>query len=334
MLHGRITSVENAGVRLIDESGTEVLVPWDRVRDYSVTPVDPESPARLARAAAIWRGRSRVERGDTALAEPVLAPLFESMRGESHETALVVAEGLLRCRLARHDQIGAVLPALETARLRRAGITSKSYALLLPVIDPATGLCPALPPVWTHARGLDRLARELETFRAEKDLAVEEIARAYRMAALSTLEGDEMVGGPEARPHTPGAQLVAQMAACGIGAADHRERARQFLLKRTASLEPWAEAWARFAIGRSLLREHGVEARRRGMVQLAHLPALHAADQRTLTALAVAHLAAALEQDGAAAEAAALRAELEQDFPAALAREALRAAATGSPAPE
>ena len=129
-LEGEITIINEAGVTIRSSLGAVHVVPWDRVRRVEGKVEDPTLDEKMAIAVDLWRSRSRVERGDTTLAEPLLERLFERYRGQTHETALVVAEGLLRCRLARADHALAVVPALEVARLRRAQITTDTYSVL------------------------------------------------------------------------------------------------------------------------------------------------------------------------------------------------------------
>ena len=147
-VEGKITRIDDAGVTVRSDLGAFHFVPWDRVRHVEAKEQDPLLARRMETATRLWRARSRVERHDTTLAEPILERLFERYHGQTHETALVVAEGLLRCRLAPGDHVRAVLPALETARLRRADVTTDSYANLTAVIDESTSLCPLLAPAW------------------------------------------------------------------------------------------------------------------------------------------------------------------------------------------
>ena len=68
-------------------------------------------------------------------------------------------------------------------------------------------------------------------------------------------------------------------------------------------------------LGRSLLQETGIGRRQRGMVGLLHLPARFGLDQPYLAGLALAHVAAALEESGDAEAASSLRLELVRRFP-------------------
>ncbi|MHC4421626.1 MAG: PH domain-containing protein, partial [Planctomycetota bacterium] len=140
VIEGEVTVIDDAGVTVRSPLGAVHFVAWDRVRRVETERERPELQKHWETAVDLWRARSRVERNDTTLAEPLLERLFERYRGRTHETALVVAEGLLRCRIARADHVLAIVPALEVARLRRAGVKTEAYANLAPVFDSDYGL--------------------------------------------------------------------------------------------------------------------------------------------------------------------------------------------------
>jgi hypothetical protein len=203
-LQGTVVSLDGAGVKMRTASGALHAVPWDRVREVQCDPVlAAELKTWMPVAEDLWRARSRLQRRDTTMAEPLLERLFERYRGQTHETALVVAEGLLRCRLARADHGLAVIPALETARLRRAGITTDSYAGLSQVFDETHALCPLLAPVWVDSPFLHALERDLGVYDAQGDAVVTALAQLYRKAVLRR-RGDRL-RPPGARPQPPAA---------------------------------------------------------------------------------------------------------------------------------
>ncbi len=317
-LEGEIVGLDDAGVRVRSRTGAEHFVPWDRVRRVDSAMPLLHLDRSMKTAEELWRARSRVERFDTALAEPLLERLFEQYRGRSHETALVVAEGLLRCRLARGDQILALLPALETARLRRAGITTGSYAGLAAVIDPGTFLCPQLPPVWIPTPLLDSLERGLAGYDARGDAVIAAIASLYLEAlrrSRGAPPGDGAVPGPGPLPDHPGVEFLSFLLDSSAAAPEQRRAARERLERAPEKLPEWAEAWARFHIGLSLLGESGLGRRQQGMVSLMHLPARFERRQPYLAGLALAYVAAALEQTGDVGAADTIRAQVARSFP-------------------
>jgi hypothetical protein len=270
---------------------------------------------QMETATRLWRARSRVERHDTTLAEPILERLFEHYRGQTHETALVVAEGLLRCRLARGDHVRAVIPALETARLRRADVTTDSYANLTAVIDESTSLCPLLAPAWLPSPLLTKLQHDLGEYDARGDEIVAAVASLYRKAVQRTLGGSGPQAPSPAWPDHAGVKLLSRVVACGAADAKERQTARIALASQMTDRPAWAQAWSRLHIGLSLVGETGVGRQQQGIVSLLHVPARFANSQPYLTGLALAYATKALEATGDREGAASLRVELRRTLP-------------------
>ena len=314
-LPGEITIIDDAGVTVGSDLGASHFVPWDRVRRIDVENRDPLLARRMETAVRLWRARSRVERHDTTLAEPLLERLFEFYRGQTHETALVVAEGLLRCRLARGDQVRAVLAALETTRLRRAGVNSDSYTMLVEVIDETTSLCPQLAPVWLPSPLLTKLDHDLAEYDAHGDEVVAAIAVLYRKAIQQTIGEVDDQTPVKTLPDHVGIEFLSHVVACSSVEADERNSARKALTRSFGGLTPWAESWARLHIGLSLVGETGVGRQQQGIVSLLHVPARFGTSQPYLTGLALAYAAAALDATGDAEGAAAMRVELRRTLP-------------------
>ncbi|MEE8153355.1 MAG: hypothetical protein V3T53_00175 [Phycisphaerales bacterium] len=312
---GEITRIDDAGVTVRSDLGAFHFVPWDRVRRVEAKDQDPLLAGRMETARRLWRARSRVERHDTTLAEPILERLFERYRGQTHETALVVAEGLLRCRLARGDHVRAVLPALETARLRRAEVTTDSYANLTAVIDESRSLCPLLAPAWLASPLLAKLQHDLGEYDAHGDEIVAAIASLYRKAIQYTLGESAPEAPSPAWPDHAGVKLLRGVVACGAVDAKERQTARIALVRQVAERPAWAEAWTRLHIGLSLVGETGIGRQQQGIVSLLHVPARFANSQPYLTGLALAYAAKALEATGDSEGAASLRVELRQTLP-------------------
>jgi len=306
-LHGKI-SLSDDGVIV---EGT--FVPWDRVRDVVTDRPEPLLEKRLATATDLWRARSRVERGDYGLAEPLLERLFASTRGQNGVTRLVVAEGLLRCRLHRGANAAAVITALEVARLRRAGEETDSYEGQRPVIDAETLLCPQLPPAWIQSRALVKLERDLDDYDARGDVLIGQLAAAYHVAARRHLALAPAGDIPESE-HA-GVALIRDMVAATAPSPERREQARQALRRSLTADGGWREGWTRFALGVSLLHETGTGRRHRGLVELCHLPARYGAQLPYLAGLAVAWVAEASRAAGDAGTEAAMQQELARRFP-------------------
>jgi hypothetical protein len=337
-LTGRVTLTDDNGVHVRSEFGAAHFVPWDRVRAIDTELPIPQYELRMSTAEDLWRARSRVERGDALLAQSLFERLFETYRGETHETALVVAEGLLRCRLARGENAAAVIPALEAARIRRAGVTTDSYAALPPVIDDELSLCPQLAPAWIESRALSRLERDLAEYDAQEDAVIGALARLYLRAVrrhLGTPEPeDEPVDLPRGVHNEPGVELVADLVACASADSDARAGARARIERRRETLPAWAEAWTRYAVGASLLEEDGVGRRQRGIVELLHVPVRFARRMPYLAGLALSLAAQASAADGDDDAAEVLRAELARRFPNHPVRAVMRSGVEAQPKDE
>jgi hypothetical protein len=289
------------------------LVPWDRVRRVVTDRTEPDLDERMATATDLWRARSRVERGDHGLAEPLLERLFSTTRGQNGVTRLVVAEGLLRCRLHRGANAAAVIPALEVARLQRAGVETTSYDGLRPVLDEETSLCPQLAPAWIQSRALVKLERDLAGYDAGGDVIIRQLANGYHAAARRHLALTE--AGVAPRSDHPGVALLGSLLVTTDPNPTRREAARQALRADLAADGTWREAWTRFALGVSLLHETGTGRRHRGLVELSHLPARFGSQLPYLAGLAVGWVAEASRTTGDAATEAAMQQELARRFP-------------------
>ena len=235
-LFGEVTGMDDAGVYISGGVGrAAIIVPWDRVRSVTTSRTEPMLEQRLETATKIWRARSRVERGDHALAEPVLERLFEQSIGQTSETARVIAEGLLRCRLHRGANAAAVIPGLEVIRLHRADVSTASYRALASVLDERMELIPQLAPAWVSDRALMVAETRLAKYDAQGDEVVAALAGWFRRAASASLRRTSLPDSPADVVH-PGVALVAAMVNAQSGAVDVREAARDRLRDRAGWL--------------------------------------------------------------------------------------------------
>jgi len=346
-LRGKVEGVDEDGVRFRSDLGATQVIPWDRVRSVESGSFKTIVTSQMAVAEQLWRARSRAERGDTEQAEPLLERLFTTYRGRTSETALVVAEGLLRCRLARADQALAVLPWLEVVRLRRAEIQTSSYASLPPVIDRESGLAPLLPPVFVDDPASQRIREELRRISTAPgtDDTVAQLAGLYALAMPLAAEGTlpesptlpAMADPPPAaagRSVDPATALVRLVLAAQQIEPTTRDAARRRIDELLAAATPaaaasagggsdellspriWSDAWLRFFGGCSRLREPDTALRRRGVVELLHVPARDARRLPFLSGAALWLAAAAVGRDGDGQSSAVLRRELDLEFPA------------------
>lgn len=313
-LDGTVVEVTDAGVSVETEPGAIRLVRWDRVRSVDATNPDHARAVaeRLEFAETLWRARSRLQRGDAALAEPLFARAFERIRGRTDETALIAAEGLLRCRLAQADQAAAVVPALETMRLRRAQVTTDVYAHLPPLFDEETGLCRFLPPVWLARPTLRASFSDVSAYETD-DPVVTAVANAYRVSLARALGLPPSEEPPDV--DDPGVDFLRLLLRGEDAEESVRNSARRTLLRGVEERAPFARAWSRFVVGRSLLREPDRLRRQRGVIQLLHVPVRHGRLQPYLAGLALELVGSSPADVVPPASSSAIRAELASRFP-------------------
>ena len=113
----------------------------------------------------------------------------------------------------------------------------------------------------------------------------------------------------------PGVELLRMMIATGDPDSAIRADVRARLEDRMDDFDSWAEAWARFALGASLVRESGTGRRQRGFVHLVHLPARFPRTQPYLTGLALVWAEQASRAIGDDATADVMKAELTRLVP-------------------
>lgn len=320
---GRAMGVGPQGVQVRTAQGDVVVVGWDRVLRPPPSLAEAAEPFQQLSTHA-WRARTRIERGDLVLAEPLLLDVFERTRADDRSlrgpTGLVVAEGLLRCRLARGATAAAIEPWLawldaSIVRQPRTTFANRQWAReagLQTVIDPATELAPMLPPMWLETPSL-QLVLQLEPVEGERDKAA--AMRALYQAAARFELGRSVDELPEV-PREAASELVRDIVAARVLDAPARTSARARLeaaLGNAAS--PWLTAWIRAAIGRSLVLEDDEELRLRGVAQLLRVHVLHRLDSPALADVALAEAAVTLESVGQGIVARSLAGELARVSP-------------------
>ena len=296
------------GVQCTRESGATMLIPWDRVRSID----DIKDPSlreawviQQPIAEQLWRARARVQRGDSRLAEPLFELHFDRMMSDldDSELRLIVAEGLLRVRLARGAIEEALPAALETIRLRRAGVTTDRYQSLPDIIDERFWLIPALPPITTDRMQTQRLPERLRPWIDSADPYVRALATGYasRSGSARSSEGASGVG-----LGVMGAALDSLESEPAV-----RQQARDRLVgfADEDGAPDWLDAWSRWFKGRSLLIDSGTDIDP-ALLELLHLPAQHLEESPALASRAVALAADVLEEADRLSEASLLRREL------------------------
>lgn len=329
--------VEEGEIVGMSVSGLEVggdaarVIGWDAVLRVEGARGE-EARAYAGLAVSLSRAARRLERGDVGLAAPLYAVLYGRYGAVGGPTGRAVSEGELACRLAVGDQAGGVEPWLSALDARLGGARLTGGSMARTVIDGETGLVVTLPPVFASGdgEGLRALAGtsrwEATASRDVGERGLRAMAAGYRVAGAMAagrevaldlevlgagLDGVELSG-----LGLSGVGLVRDMVVAEAGDAGARAAARERLSREAERhAGTWREAWARAAIGRSLLRSEDGGERRRGVVELMHVPARFMRTQPYLAGVCLADAAGALEADGLGGAAAVLRAELERALP-------------------
>ncbi len=330
---GTVADVSPLGVSVdvpTDAKPVRRIVGWDRVK--SIGGERAQAAAVFAPLSdAIWRARSRLDRGDWAGAEPLLTPLVDRFEGDSGKgpSAAVVFDGLLRCRLARGARAGSISAWLQLlAVYQRSGVSGVTWEPpqswiggtidAMPVIDLKTGLAPSLPPIWVGEPGLELAASQGDWSRAAGagSPVASELGAWYTIAGR--YEAGSAIEWPQKWSDAPGPRLVRLIVQARAGDAAQRAAARESILGIMAGdgVESWQESWCRAAIGRSLIREDDPEQKIRGVVQMLHVPARLSRSSPYLAGVCLAECATTMWDLGDPQAAVALKQELAASYPA------------------
>jgi len=330
---GTVTALDMQGVSVMMGDGSSVTLDWTRVRDVLGARSEQFEQIRDD-ARAVWRAGVRLDRGDLINAEPLFEDLFERYGAQAGVTSSFVARGLLRCRLSSGARAPAIAPWLGA--LRAEGWSPGSSRSNEPgsMLDTETGLVPTLAPIWLGDEQTAWLARQGVRPSPEKNarpgaerMRLSALSTLYTVSALyetdpadrSAVSGELAAMYERADPETlgePGVALVLEIVLSRVGQAEERASARTALTTRLRRRPPaWTEAWIRCAIGRSLVLESDAEVRRRGVIQLLHVPARFEAMAPGLASIALAEAAETMRSLGDDESGGALRRELLERFP-------------------
>lgn len=330
---GSIASVGVEGVRVMNagaDGRQSILIAWDDIRLVEGTKADA-ARAFEPLADRAWRARARLDRGDTAGAEALLEALAPDLVGTAGPTQARVFEGLLRCRLARGSSAAGVRAWLDALQARSDRSTETVwYQRLAPPTRPLAsaaenvqspihsilGLCPALPPIVAKEPGLASSLAALESSAgAWSSQTPADLARLYEAAARFEL--GQSAGIVAVKSTSEGVRLVEDIVLARIADEVERARARDRLLGRlgTANIESWMEAWCCAGVGRSLIRESDADLKRRGIIQMLHIPARFPGVSTQLTGLMLAESATTAQSIGDSVTASILKQELARTLP-------------------
>ena len=315
---------DSHGLEVRDASGKSTLIPWDMVREVDGATGVGSLGEYLDVGRDLWRARIRIERGDTTLAQPVLAKHWAAFRGADGPTAALVAEGLLRCALASGDTRAAADPWLACLRHRSAGIPSR-FPELAPVIDAETGLLPELSPFMPASRRAEVIAAceaSMSGPRGSSD-AAEVATRIVRIARGEAPAGAPAGSATKAPAKSPdGAAATPSRAVQALAliediaaAADARalDRAVAAFDKAFEEAPSYLASWRLAAVGTArarMARADGAAtgARGRAALELLAVPAAGLDRTGLVDAYALEEAAKLLRESGEQASAAQLEA--------------------------
>ena len=249
----------------------ERVVPWDRVAR-----IDPGESGVLESGLAtgiekgthVWRGRSRLNRGDAVLARAAFDAAFRAGVVPKSELGSITLEGTVRAAIAAGDVASVLGEAVLVSEFPSGTVEPSRFPRGERLVDPDTGLVTSVPPV---AEAGDR-SRMLEWFR--RVAAPDARAELRRTLVVRLVDGS----GPPADSGvglSEGERFLLRLTELDAPDADRRERVRRALIASAADDPAWKTAWVRYFAGRgTLARETDPERRMRGVLDLIHVIAL------------------------------------------------------------
>jgi hypothetical protein len=298
---GEVTDVGAGGITLrFSRNGLErsETIPWSEVR--AVRGGSPKGLDEwLTAGEALWRGRSRVQRGDWGLAIAPLEVAAAAWLGQAPTPDGAAAALALAQAYARAGRLGDALPvAFEAMRQLRAGMPLPDWAAEGGgVVDATRGLAAGAPPMALEGPDAAHAAAALRSFDTKGDAGLAQLA----LATAALLEGSAApapAGGKLAEGDRQGLAFLEALRDSRSAAPETRAAARRALGGMRRALPSWADGWVRLAIGESLAMESDRASRERGAVLMVSVELSERARQPALAAAARRRAALAIEQLG------------------------------------
>ena len=268
-LDGAAAIVEESGLRIKGADGVDQFARWDEVRTVSGTTAPGNIDAQLKFGESVWRARTRLLRDDVELAEPLFREAWSALRTRKGDLGQLIAEGLLRCALARGDNVAAIEPwmTLVEARSAGGGANATPFNTLPPVLDAGTMFSSEISP-FTSPELATRVAAALES--AVKDGGTS-VIWAPRFARI--LRRAPQHAAPSASPSTSEKLLITlEEILLASDARDRRKLSEGFLAiaKQVGGGDapPYLLAWRSMAIGRALVSQPDRAAQEEGTLEL------------------------------------------------------------------
>lgn len=320
---------EGISVRARDEeTAPTVALRWDQVESIATPAESSERSERLALGAALWRGRTRVMRGDLAGARVEFAKALAAAPDEARVLRALAQEGLARTAEADPSSPDSLIAALSTAASRATQPLPREWIGGGDPVDAQTGLLLGVLPAFRD--GVRAQAAQVALERAAREatdsgdrVAASLLFAAARIAAADSgitvapraggdpqptaSEGNAASGDARAR----GKRAVRLMEAWADAVATDptaRKRGRTTLNTLLRTLEGASRAVALYAIGRGQCMESDPDIVRQGAARMLIVAAAYEAEAPHLAAAAQAQAAIALARIGDEESAAVLRA--------------------------
>ena len=336
--------IQIAGATLdtADASSTQ-FIRWDQIRSISGDSAEPIRSRRLEIGESLWRGRTRLTRGDLRGARECFLVAAKGIEPSASLLRMMASEGIAQtASVARDEWAQSLEAALKLSVLRgRIGVP-KLWIDAIDPIDHDGGLILSVAPVWIDgdsaksAQGF--LVAAADRARSENDLSLAQIdSDAARIAAADAglpqpPEGksrEAQSSFPDSLPsgNLPPATISAKSAAkngakflalwADAVSSDPaaRKKSRTSLAQMIRSEEGMLRVWAMYAEGRSLVMESDPDEVRKGVGKMLMIPAAYGIEMPRLAEAAVAQSAIALAriQDG---ESAAILRRIQSEYQA------------------
>ncbi len=320
---GYLAREDAAGIVLAerdDPAAPTIEIRWDEIESFVAEPAPKERASRMAAGSDVWRGRTRLSRGDLAGAREAFSRALTTLPREAGVVRQLAFEGVARtAEVAPQDGATSAVAAFFTTAARGSGPLPRVWIGADGGVDAATGLVINVPPAWLDAEGAERAERALadESARAlaEGDLLLSALCQ-YG-ARIAAADAGTPRPGNSARPReaTGSARKALRLLdawAEGVSVEPAaRRRGRSVLQSIVKGDSGVSRLWALYALGRSLSMEDDPEDVRLGVGKMLVIPAAHEAECPVLARAALVQSALALSRIHDDQSAAALRAMIE-----------------------
>lgn len=335
-------------IQVQDGAGSHTqFLRWDQIRTLTAVGASAAREKRLAAGAMLWRGRSRLDRGDLAGARIMFTRAAESIDSSAVLARMMVQEAIARTAAVDLDRWDESLAASLTAATMRARVAVPSEWLATPsAFDADSGLILGIAPVWLDGasakRAQQRFVAEALRARDQNEVALAQLftlcariaaadagnpekspARVTAAAPADDGEVSKLAGQSvalEVEPALEPASFAARAAArLGVrvltGWADAvsadapaRKRGRETLHAIARAESGAVRMWAIYGEGRSLVMEDDADKVRLGVGKMLLIPAAYGAESPRLAEAALVQSSIALARIHDDESAAVLRA--------------------------